>query len=496
MGFSIKDVNVETPPKDIAEGVTKEIGGDARQATEIEHQMTFFEAVKLYPGAVGWSIFFSLGIIMTAFDPQLLGNLYATPAFQKDFGAAWQTGLGMGNPIGQCVGALGAAYPMEWFGRKKTFAACVALTAGCIFIQFFARSLNVLLAGELLGGLILGTYATIAPAYASEVCPIALRGVLTAFINLCFVIGQLIANGVIAGTSQLDTHWAYSAPFAAQWFWPLVRKSRIKDAEKSLKKLSFSGFNVKPTLAMIIETDRLELEMETGTTYWDCFKPINRRRTEISVGVYTIQVFSGIYLVGYATYFFQLAGLPTDKAFDMGVGYLAVGFVGTLASWFLLSKVGRRRIYIYGIAVLTVMMFLIGFLDCAPHYSERPGIIWTQSVFMIIWNGIYDLTIGPVCFVIICEVSATKVRAKTITIATAVQAVMGIVMTVAIPYMINPDQANMRGKLGFFFGGLSLISFVWAYFRVPETVGRTYEELDIMFERKLPTRAFKNYKVV
>jgi hypothetical protein len=128
-------------------------------------------------------------------------------------------------------------------------------------------------------------------------------------------------------------------------------------------------------------------------------------------------------------------------------------------------------------------------------------------------NGIYDLTIGPVCFVIICEVSATKVRAKTIAIATAVQAVMGIVMTVAIPYMINPDQANMRGKLGFFFGefdfsfrvmglvlivsgGLSLISFVWAYFRVPETVGRTYEELDIMFEKKLPTRAFKTYKVV
>lgn len=55
---------------------------------------------------------------------------------------------------------------------------------------------------------------------------------------------------------------------------------------------------------MIIETDRLEREIESGTTYWDCFKKINRRRTEIAVGVYTIQVLSGIYLVGYATYFF------------------------------------------------------------------------------------------------------------------------------------------------------------------------------------------------
>lgn len=121
--------------------------------------------------------------------------------------APWQTGLSMGSPIGQVVGAFYASYPMEWFGRKLTFGACVILTTGFVFIQFFARSLPVLLVGELLGGLVLGTYATIAPTYASEVCPVALRGVLTSYINLCFVIGQLIANGVIAGTSKLDSHW-------------------------------------------------------------------------------------------------------------------------------------------------------------------------------------------------------------------------------------------------------------------------------------------------
>jgi MFS family permease len=61
----------------------------------------------------------------------------------------------MGNPIGQVVGAFFASYPMEWFGRKRTFGACVVVTAGFVFIQFFARSLPVLLAGELLGGLVL-----------------------------------------------------------------------------------------------------------------------------------------------------------------------------------------------------------------------------------------------------------------------------------------------------------------------------------------------------
>lgn len=136
----------------------------------------------------------------------------------------------------------------------------------------------------------------------------------------------------------------------------------------------------------------------------------------------------------------------------MSVGFLAVGFVGTLLSWILISKYGRRRIYNIGLAVLTTIMFVIGILDCVPNYENRPGVIWAQSTLMIVWNGIFDLTIGPVCYTIFCEVSATKVRSKTIAVATAMQALVGIVMTVAIPYMINPDQANWRGKIGFFYG--------------------------------------------
>lgn len=347
----------------------------------------------------------------------------------------------MGSPLGQVVGAFFAAYPMEWFGRKKTFGACVVLTTGCVFIQFFARSLSVLLAGELLGGLVLGCYVVISPAYASEVCPVALRGILTSFTNIAFVGGQLIANGVIAGTSKLDTHWAYSLPFAVQWVWPAIilpllvfapespwwlqRSGRFEEAEKSLKRLAAKHVDVKPTLAMIIETDRLEQQMEAGSTYLDCFKKINIRRTEIATGVYCIQVLSGIYLIGYATYFFQLAGLATDQSFNMSVGFLALGFTGTCLSWFLLIHIGRRRIYITGLAVLATLQLIIGILDCAPNYENRPSVIWAQSVLMLIWNFIYGCSLGPVCFVILCEVSATRVRSKTIGVATAAQATLG-----------------------------------------------------------------------
>ncbi|KAI1084048.1 general substrate transporter [Whalleya microplaca] len=484
-----------------------------------EYELSFWEAVKLYPTAVGWSVFVSLGVIMLAFDPQIIGNMYAMPQFQKDFGyehdgeyiisAAWQTGLSLGNPLGQVFGALFSAYPLELFGRKWTFFVCVLLTAGLVFIQFFARSLQVLLVGELLGGLVLGCYVVIAPTYASEVCPMVLRGYLTSYTNLCFVTGQLLGNGVTAGTSSLDNHWAYSIPFALQWFWVaiilpgiffipespwwLVRHGRTEEARDALRRLSSNKVNIDATLAVIAETDRLELEMEAGSSYIDTVKGVNLRRTEISTGVYTAQVLSGVYLINYGTYFFQQAGLPTQDAFNMGIGFLAVGWVCTVFSWFLIAQFGRRRIFNIGLLVLIILMFIIGILDSIP--GRPSGVAWAESSLMLIWNGAYDMSIGPVTFVILGECSATRVRSKTIAVATAVQAVVGIVMTVAIPYMINPDEANMQGKLGYFFGGLGVICLVWGYFRIPETKGRTYEELDLLFDKNVPARQFKGYQV-
>lgn len=112
---------------------------------------------------------------------------------------------------------------------------------------------------------------------------------------------------------------------------------------------------------------------------------------------------------------------------------------------------------------------------------------------MLLWNFLYDVTIGPVCYVILGECSATRVRAKTIAVAIAAQGTAGVVTGVAVPYLINPGEANLQGKLGFVSGSLALICFVWAYFRVPETKNRTFEELDLLFDQKVTARKFKGY---
>lgn len=143
--------------------------------------------------------------------------------------------------------------------------------------------------------------------------------------------------------------------------------------------------------------------------------------------------------------------------------------------------------------MLVILQLVIGILDCIPGRPAKA--IWAESALMLVWNFFYDISIGPICFVLLSECSATRVRSKTIATATAAQALLGIIMTVAIPYMINPDEANMQGKLGFFFGGLAAACLVWSYFRVPETMGRSYEELDLLFDKGVPARQFKGYRL-
>lgn len=106
----------------------------------------------------------------------------------------------------------------------------------------------------------------------------------------------------------------------------------------------------------------------------------------------------------------------------------------------------------------------------------------------VVYAFVYFMTIGAMAFAILGEASSTSLRAKTISLATATQAICGIVFNFAIPYMVNPDQGNMKGKVGFVFGGLALIGTVGSWVWVPELKGKTFDEIDRLFAAKVPPR--------
>lgn len=224
----------------------------------------------------------------------------------------------------------------------------------------------------------------------------------------------------------------------------------------------------------------------------DAFRGSNGLRTAISCGVFVCQHLVGIiFVLGFSTYFFQLAGLVTERSFDLGVGVTACGVVGTIISWTIVNRLGRRMIFNSGMAILSIINLLIGILDVVP----TSGASWTQAALTVVWAFFYQVSIGAVGFVLLGETSSPSLRAKTTALATATQSVFGIAMNIAVPYMVNPDEGNMQGKVGFVFGGLGVLATVLCFIYIPDLKDRTFEEIDVMFENRVPPRRMGGYVI-
>lgn len=206
------------------------LASNAKAAVETEHAMGPREAVKAYPKAILWCLAVSTCVIMEGYDTILIGNFYAYPEFARKYGqevltddgveyqlsAPWQAGLGNASGIGAFFGTLLNGYLVAKFGQVRVLVASLICLSCFIFIVFFAPNIQVLLVGQLLCGFPWGVFATTAPAYASEVVPMSLRVYLTSWTNMCFIIGQLIAAGILAGLVKIENQWSYRIPFALQ----------------------------------------------------------------------------------------------------------------------------------------------------------------------------------------------------------------------------------------------------------------------------------------
>lgn len=406
-------------------------------------------------------------------------------------------------------GMLNGYFASRYGYRIVMVVALVFLTA-FIFLTVFASSASVLLVGQILCGLSWGVFATIGPAYASEVCPTNLRGYLTIYVNMCWAIGQLIASGVLYGLVDRPDQWSYRIPFALQWVWPvplmvicwlapespwyLVRKDRLEDAKHSIRRLGGNKTEeqINGQLAMMVHTTKIEAEIEAGTTYMDCFKGVDRRRTEICCVAFMGQILSGSTFAYSPAYFFTQAGMDSSRAFQLGVGCTGVAFVGTALSWWLITHLGRRTLYVWGQGILCTTLFLIAIINASSHTN---GAMWAQAAFCFLWLLVYSLTVGPIAYAIVSETSSVRLRPLTVCIARTAYQIVNVISQVLEPYFMNPTAWNASGKTGFFWGGTALVAFTWAFFRLPEPKGRTYAELDILFATKVPARKFASTHV-
>ncbi|KAJ5698651.1 hypothetical protein N7462_000656 [Penicillium macrosclerotiorum] len=513
---------MDKPSADFVEHVEgQQLGHIANQE---DHELNKWQSLKRYPWAFLWCVYAVWCVLLVSFENQASGNVTGIPEFRKDFGhyydgswvldAKWQSAFSGGPVASAVVGALCSGQIADAIGRKLTIFIALLISVAAVTLEFRATTNEMFFGGKFLNGFAVGALASVPVTYVGEITPLALRGVLTCLTALAYVIGPLVVALITNWTGTYSNRWAYRAVFCAQYGfvatslagiafmpespWWLASKNRDEKALASLRKLGYSESEQVKKLAMIkVTLEEVKRETE-GATYPECFRRSNLRRTIISIMPLSIQALSGVvFTAGYSTYYMQLAGYSTAMSFKLQIVQQVVSLVGNVMSYFIIDRVGRRNVMLYGLGILTVILMLTGGLAVVGSETDNPnsgGAIKGTVALILIYCWWYNMTIGSAGYTILAEVSTSRLRIKTIAIGLALQNALYTMWSFVLPYLFNPDEANLGAKVAFIFGGLCVICLVYLWFFQPETAGRTYGELDEMFMNKVPARKFKLYK--
>ncbi|KAL4778774.1 general substrate transporter [Aspergillus varians] len=489
-----------------------------------DHELNKWDSLKKYPWTFAWCIYAVWCILLVSFENQAAGTVISIPQFRQDFGAfydgnyvletKWQSAFNGGPVASAVVGALCSGQIADILGRKWTILGALLISVAAVTVEFVASTNEMFFGGKFLNGFALGALASVPITYVGEIAPLALRGTLTCLTAMAYCIGPFVVALITNTTGTYTNRWAYRAVFAAQWAyaaialaliffmpespWWLVLKGREQQALSSLSRLGYNDTQRAKKLSTIkITLEQVRHETE-GATYLECFRRSNLRRTIISIAPLSVQAMCGIvFVASYSTYYFQLAGYSDPMSFRLQIAQQVLSIVGNITSYFLIDRLGRRNLMTVGILIMTCILMVTGGLGVVASDETNPnsgGAVKGTVSLILVYCWWYNASIGAAGYTILTEISTSRLRIKTIAIGLALQNALYMMWSFVLPYLFNPDKADLGAKVAFIFGGLSVLCLVYLWFYQPETVGRSYAELDEMFSKQVPAWKFKSYQ--
>lgn len=141
---------------------------------------------------------------------------------------------------------------------------------------------------------------------------------------------------------------------------------------------------------------------------------------------------------------------------------------------------------------MTTLLFIIAFIQIgADAQGGKPGsLLNTQGAFTLLWTFTFQLSVGQLGWALPAEMGSTRLRQKTIVLARNAYYLASVIARSLEPYFLNPLKWNIKGFTGFIWGSTSLLTLIWAYFRLPETKDRTFDEIDLLFAKGIKARHF------
>lgn len=389
--------------------------------------------------------------------------------------------------------------------------ATTVLNLGSVGIEFGTTSIGMFFAGKMVNCIAVGSYLNLVTAYVADISPLAIRASVIGFCNLSQCIGPFIGSIMSYYTAQWDDDWSWRALICAQWgfsvvglagqlFMPespvfLVRKGRMTDARAVLGRLYTDPRDADGHLARI----KLTLD-ESGTQadqlsggYLDCFRGTDRRRTLIAIFVFLAESMSGLGFVGnYGALMYQYLGISDQRSFLIGIGAQVLSMSGATLAFFVSDFYGRRTMFLWGCVSVTLLLLCMGISGSVNTDAATLASVGFYTMF----NFFYNFGLGSGVYAIAGEIPTSVLRNKSLALAMNSSNAFNTMWSFVCPYIFNPGYGNLKARIGFVFGAIMAIWSVAAYFIVPETRARTYEEIDELFHNEVPTRQFKEYVTV
>ncbi|KAF2451167.1 MFS general substrate transporter [Karstenula rhodostoma CBS 690.94] len=474
-------------------------------------------------------------IILWGYDLVVVGSITAVDPFLRDFGefdriedgeekwiipAMWLS-LWQAMPcVGQLVGAVTAGRLQDKIGRKTCLLIGSVITALSVLIEvmaYKAPSVNgkrgVFLAGKVVQGCALALVKMVTLTFVSETAPTCLRGAAMAIFPAFNLLGQLLGALVVFGVNQINdktgyliafgVQWVFSiAPFAMAFMLPespayLVREKKIDAARASLVRLYAPKNNIDELLQNLTRSIEEEHRITEDITYAQCFKGTNRRRSLIVIFANLLPPLFGLPLLTSSSYFLQQVGMSSTYSLMMLIIGIVVGTIANLGSTWTLSHIGRRRLIISTLLLAGGVWGAMGIIGCVPSQGYTP---WLTAALLMLVIIVCGLGVWPTSYAIMSEVSALRLRAPSQAIGGIAAYISSIFTNFVLPYLYNPDAADLKAKTGFVFMGCCVLAAGATWLVVPEMKGRSVGDVDRMFQegvgaresRKWPSRGLKS----
>ncbi|KAK8865577.1 hypothetical protein IAR55_000721 [Kwoniella newhampshirensis] len=489
---------------------------------------------KEYRRPILFCALIAIAPVAYGYDGTYFTSLLETPVFIRQFGdtdANGRSSISSSDQslwvsiiqVGEVFGSLAAGPIGDWSGRKGGIACAITLLAIGVILQMLVVGSGALITvGRVIAGGGIGIISNAAPLYLSEIPPMEIRGACVSSWQLMLAIGQVIGACVGLGSHNLSNTASWRIPIGINLVWVvllvgvlfivpesprwLLYKGKPEKAERALFKIhggsDYKEILVQEQLAILNKSREEEAEASSSVSRWsDLWRnPVERRKFIATVGILVSQQISGVqFIFSYTTTFFTLVGLQDTFIITIIVDCIEV--LGVLASFFVVNRFGRRPLLLYTGIFMFFTLLVVGALGAVagqgdrfePYLADHPSFGKAVAAMICLYVFAFNVAWGPLAWVVAAEMSTGRNRQKHLSIGTAMFWISAFVVTFTLPYLFQPSEAGLGPMIGFIYavGGAASVAFV--YFVIPETHGRTLEEINFMMEARIPTRQWKNY---